>query len=180
MTYGGKELAASFRQVRGNTIRIAEDIPEEHYGFRATPVTRSVAETLAHIAFGPHSQNYMQRNRVTDLKDVNFPELVKERSAKEAVPRSKAQLLDLLRAEGEEFASYLEALSDAFLAERVTMPAGAQPASKSRFEMLLGPKEHEMHHRAQLMVMQRMLGIVPHLTRQMQERHAQAHARPSA
>ena len=36
--------------------------------------------------------------------------------------------------------------------------------------MLLGPKEHEMHHRAQLMTMERMLGITPHLTRQMQER----------
>jgi len=38
--------------------------------------------------------------------------------------------------------------------------------------MLLGPKEHEMHHRAQLMVAERALGITPHLTRQMQERFA--------
>jgi len=38
--------------------------------------------------------------------------------------------------------------------------------------MLLGVKEHEMHHRAQLMLMQRMVGLVPHLTRQMQERFA--------
>ena len=54
------------------------------------------------------------------------------------------------------------------------MPPGATPATKSRFEMLLGAKEHEMHHRAQLMTMQRMIGQVPHLTRQMQERMAQA------
>ena len=46
------------------------------------------------------------------------------------------------------------------------------PPNKSRFEMLLGPKEHEMHHRGQLMLVQRMLGKVPHLTRQMQERVA--------
>ena len=46
------------------------------------------------------------------------------------------------------------------------------PASKTRFEMILGVKEHEMHHRAQLMMIERMLGIVPHLTRQMQERMA--------
>ena len=44
------------------------------------------------------------------------------------------------------------------------------PATKSRFEMLLGVKEHEMHHRGQLMVLQRMLGITPHLTRQMMAR----------
>jgi uncharacterized damage-inducible protein DinB len=34
--------------------------------------------------------------------------------------------------------------------------------------MLLSPKEHEMHHRAKLMLMERMLGIVPHLTREHQ------------
>jgi hypothetical protein len=30
-----------------------------------------------------------------------------------------------------------------------------------------------MHHRGQLMLIERILGIVPHLTRQMQERMAQ-------
>jgi uncharacterized damage-inducible protein DinB len=54
----------------------------------------------------------------------------------------------------------------------MAMPPGMHPESKSRFEMLLGPKEHEMHHRAQLMVIQRMLGIVPHLTREFQARVA--------
>jgi len=58
----------------------------------------------------------------------------------------------------------------------VSFPAGMQPPSKTRFEMLLGPKEHEMHHRAQLMVLQRMLGLVPHLTREQQARMAQMQA----
>ena len=48
--YGPKEIAASFRTVRGNTIKIAEEIPEESYSFRAAPDCRSVAETLIHIA----------------------------------------------------------------------------------------------------------------------------------
>ena len=39
--------------------------------------------------------------------------------------------------------------------------------------MLLSAKEHEMHHRAQLMLIERQLGIVPHLTRQMQARMEQ-------
>jgi uncharacterized damage-inducible protein DinB len=38
--------------------------------------------------------------------------------------------------------------------------------------MLMSVKEHEMHHRGQLMLIERMLGFVPHLTRQMQERTA--------
>ena len=41
---------------------------------------------------------------------------------------------------------------------------------RTRFESLHSPKEHEMHHRTQLMLIERMLGITPHLTRQMEER----------
>ena len=48
--YGAKELAEAFRTVRKNTIIIAEEIPEQHYGFQATPETRTVAQTLVHIA----------------------------------------------------------------------------------------------------------------------------------
>jgi uncharacterized damage-inducible protein DinB len=175
--YGGREMAASFRQVRGNTIQTAEDIPEEQYGFRATPHTRSVAGMLVHIAFGPGIQAHIHESRIDDLKNVNFAELSQRSAAEESRPRSKAEILALLHVEGEKFASYLESLPESFLAERVAMPPGTQPATKSRFEMLLGPKEHEMHQRAQLMLVQRMLGLVPHLTRQRLERYAQMQAR---
>ena len=85
-------------------------------------------------------------------------------------PRTKAQILELLRTEGEKYAKALEGVSEEFLAERVEYPEGMEPRVKSRFEMLIAPKEHEMHHRGQLMVVERMLGITPHLTRQMEER----------
>jgi len=171
--YGSKELAAAFRTVRKNTIQIAEDIPENKYEFRAAPDTRTVAQALTHIALGPGFQLHMQKSKVTDLASVNFGELAQKFGAEEAKPRTKAEIIAFLKSEGEVFASYLEGLSESFLAEQVTMPPGVSPATKSRFEMLLGPKEHEMHHRAQLMQVQRMLGQVPHLTRQMQERMAQ-------
>ena len=179
--YGSKELAASFRQVRSNTIQIAEDIPEDKYSFKASPDTRSIGQALAHIALGPGFQHHIHNNRISDLMTVNFMELFQKFSAEEAKPRTKAEVVALLKAEGEKFASYLESLSDPFLAEALAMPPGAEPASKSRFEMLLSAKEHEMHHRGQLMLLQRMIGLVPHLTRQMQERMAQtAAAAPAA
>jgi uncharacterized damage-inducible protein DinB len=92
-------------------------------------------------------------------------------AAEEQTPRTKAQIIASLRENGERFAKWLETQSDDFLAERVQFPA-AMAMVKTRFEMLLGTKEHEMHHRGQLMLIERMLGIVPHLTRQMQERVA--------
>jgi uncharacterized damage-inducible protein DinB len=174
--YGGKELGASFRTVRGNTIKIAEEIPENKYDFRAAPDTRSIGQTLAHIALGPSFAYHIHSNKIDNLSKVNFPELMQKFGAEEAKPRNKAEIVAFLKSEGERFASFLEGLSDAFLAETVAMPPGAEPAARSRFEMLLSAKEHEMHHRGQLMMLQRMIGLVPHLTRQMQERMAQAQA----
>src|SRR5712691_916804 len=46
--YAGKELAAAFRTVRENTIKIAEEIPESKYDFRPAPESRSIGQTLAH------------------------------------------------------------------------------------------------------------------------------------
>jgi uncharacterized damage-inducible protein DinB len=174
--YGGKELAAAYRTVRKNTIRIAEDIPENKYDFTAAPDTRSVGRTLVHIALSSGFQHHIHSNKISDLKMVNFPELMQKFGAEEAKPRNKAEIIALLEADADKFASFLESLSESFLAEQVRMPAGAEPATRSRFEMLLSPKEHEMHHRGQLMLIERQLGIVPHVTRQFNERVAQMRA----
>lgn len=171
--YGARDLARSFRTVRGNTIQIAEEIPENKYDFRAAPDCRTVAQTLVHVAYLSALYLHLHQNRITDLNTVDFTALIGPIAAEEGNPRSKADIVGLLRSRGDEFATYLESLSDSFLAETVVQPTGTDPATKSRFEMLLSPKEHEMHHRGQLMLVQRMLGITPHLTRRMQEWAAQ-------
>ena len=171
--YGPKEMAASFRTVRANTIKIAEEIPEESYTFRYAPGCRSVAETLIHIAVGPRFQEQIHFIEHRDtLAGFDFFGFMGKQVAEEQVARSKAGILKMLHAEGEKYAQALDGLSEAFLAESVQFPQGMMPPAKSRFEMLLAPKEHEMHHRGQLMAVQRMLGMVPPLTRHMQERIA--------
>jgi len=171
--YGGKELAASFRQVRKNTLTIAQEIPEDKYSFRPAPNTRSVGELLTHIAVSYAFQYQIQAvERRSSLVGFDFPSLMKTITAEEKTPRSKEQILELLRANGEKWAGFLDGVKEELLAEPVGMPPGAVPATKSRFEMLLSVKEHEMHHRGQLMMIERMLGLVPHLTREMQARMA--------
>lgn len=175
--YGGKQLADAFRTVRGNTVKIAEEVPEDQYGFSPAPECRTIARTLAHITLSTGVQHYIHSNKITALKDVNFMEIFQGYAAEETKPRTKAELVAWLKSEGDKFGAFLEALPEPFLAETVAMTPGMPgPATKSRFEMLLGAKEHEMHHRGQLMTMQRVIGQVPHLTRQMQERIAQMQA----
>lgn len=173
--YGAKELADAFRTVRKNTLVIAEEIPEDRYSFRAAPEARTVAQLLTHIAVVQRVPEQIHSvERRTTLEGFDFPRLMQSIVAEENRPRTKAEIIALLRDQGERWAKWLEGLSDEFLAEVVKYPAGMTPPTKTRFEMLLGTKEHEMHHRGQLMLIERMLGIVPHLTRHMQERMAAA------
>ena len=168
-TYTARELANAFRTVRRNTIQIAEDIPEEKYEFVPAPGTMSVSALLRHIAFAPMIQGDMHREqRVSTLKGYDFQAIMGRMGAAERKPRSKSEIVGLLREEGERFASWLQSLSDEFLEQTFTDPTGQNP--KTRLEALMGAKEHEMHHRGQLMLIERMVGVVPHLTRQRQER----------
>jgi uncharacterized damage-inducible protein DinB len=175
--YGGKELADAFRTVRKNTIQVAEDIPESKYDFVAAPDVRPVGKMLTHVAIATRIWERFTE-KVTTLVGFNFLGFMDEFNAEENKPRSKAEIIQLLRSEGEKFASWLETLTPEFLAATVTDPDGK--TQKTRFERFLGAKEHEMHHRAQLMLIERQLGIVPHLTRQFQERLAQMKAAAKA
>jgi uncharacterized damage-inducible protein DinB len=160
--YGIQQLADSMHAVRQNTILMAGDIPEEQYAFRATPETRSVAETLVHIAWLWTADHLMhQELRLGSFEGFDFPALLATSAAEERVPRSKAEIVERLRVEGERAGQWVRGLSDDFLAERIHFPGGG---SVSRFEMILGTKEHELQHRAQLTVLQRMLGIAPRFT----------------
>ena len=175
MVYGAKDLADSFRTVRKNTLQIAEDIPEDKYSFRATPEVQSVAEELAHIACSPAWQHQAHGvDKKTFLTFEDFGVYMGRGAEMEKALKTKAQIVDALRANGEAFAAFLEGLSDAQLEERVGFPPPIQPSTKSRFEMLLAVKEHEMHHRAKLMLVQRLLGMVPHLTKRRQEMQSAA------
>ena len=163
--YGGRELANAFRTVRGNSVKTAEDIPEEKYGFAAAEGTRTIGQLLAHIAYISRIAEDMHRTkRITGFDGYNFPAVAGAVAAESAKLTGRAQIIAAMKSEGEKFASWLESLSDEFLAERVENYD--KSGHRSRLEMLLSPKEHEMHHRGQLMVLQRMVGVVPHLTRE--------------
>jgi uncharacterized damage-inducible protein DinB len=175
--YGAKELAASFRTVRNNTLTIAKEIPDSTYGFSPAGGCRTVAQTLVHVAVAWRMQNQIHIvDHVSDLKNFDFFSFIGKQLAEEQTPRTKQEIIDLLTTEGEKTEAMLAGLSEHTLAETVTYPPGMNPPTKSRFEMVMAIKEHEMHHRGQLMTMERMMGIKPHLTRNMEERIAQMQA----
>lgn len=165
--YGAKQLATSFRNVRQNTIQVAEDIPEDKYSFAPASGARSVEQALAHIAVSTRMWQEAHALETTKLQEYDWTTAFAELEAEEKKKRSKRELVDLLKNEGERFTKFLEELSDDKLAEQITEDP-SQP-TKSRLEALMSAKEHEMHCRSQLMLIERMLGIVPHLTRKYAE-----------
>jgi uncharacterized damage-inducible protein DinB len=177
--YGAKDLEAAFRTVRGNTITIAEETPAEKYGFQAAPGVMTVGEMLAHLALFPRWQQRTHAERVSFVEIAAFGPIIAQAKLDEKTLSTKDAILAALKDGGEVFASFLGSLSDETLAERVSFSAPANN-SKTRFEMLMSVKEHEMHHRGQLMLIERVLGIVPHLTRQREAFTAQMAAQAGA
>jgi uncharacterized damage-inducible protein DinB len=177
--YGGKELGRQFRTVRQNTIQIAEDIPEEHYNHVPAPECRTVGQMLVHIAVAPQMWEEIHgKQRKATMAASDFLAIAERAKSEELKTRTKGEVLELLRSRGESFAAWLETLTPDLLNEMIAVAGG--DGATSRFERLLGAKEHEMHHRAQLMLIERQLGIVPHLTRQFNERIAKMRATQTA
>ena len=171
--YGAKDLAEGFRTVRKNTVTIAEEIPEDKYSFRPTPEVMSIREMLAHLAVSPAWQIDVHGQKISSLDAAFFGVRGQQAAQTEAALATKADVVRALREDGARFAAFIESLDEPALAEIVTFAPPVQPSKKTRFEMLLSAKEHEMHHRGQLMLVQRLIGQVPHLTRARQARFAQ-------
>lgn len=161
--YGIRQLADSSRTVRRNTIQVAEEIPEADYRYRPARGSRSVAETLVHIAWLGGADRFMHESTPrASFEGFDFGAFLATSEVEEARERSKAEIIEMLRTEGDRWVRWIEQLPESFVSEQFRLPDGRMV---SRFELLLGTKEHELQHRAQLTVIQRLLGLVPHFTR---------------
>src|SRR6266481_8290158 len=99
--YVPKHLADSMRVVRKNTIAIAEDIPETQYDYRPTQDSRSVRETLLHMAsmtlFDLHIHEEQKR---TSIEGFDFREFFAGLPTNEKRSLPKAEIVAVLRAPG--------------------------------------------------------------------------------
>lgn len=168
--YGVSNLANGMRAVREGTLQVAEDIPESRYAFRPTPESRSVAETLVHIAWLWSFDRHVHEDaHLASLEGFDWVALLDQSADEELRPRTKAEIIAMLREEGDRFAAWFEQLPESLLLEQVVLPGGG---TQTRFEMLLGTVQHELSHRAALSVVQRLIGIVPRTSRGAPQRRA--------
>ena len=86
--YGVRQLTDSMRAVRANTFLMGDDIPESQYDYRPTPVSRSIAETLVHIAWLATSDRILhEEEHLTALEGFDFPALLRKSEVERSVSR---------------------------------------------------------------------------------------------
>ena len=149
-----------WKDAREGLIHEVENIPEDQFSFRATPDTRSIAELLQHII---QAQKILVGE--TCRPDTNLMRQSMVAHAQEYAPgvhqvTDKNGLIELLRSSMEEAQACLAESADKLDATMTAL--NGQPTSKSAF--LTFCMSHEMYHRGQLTVFERLLKIEPVLT----------------
>lgn len=154
-------LIESWSEVRAGLIKEVSQVPEDQFSFRATPETRSVAELLQHIV---EAQKMLvgEAFRVeTNLMRQSFADHIKEYAREVAAVTDKNGLLELLRSSMETSEASIRGCGDGL--QQTMQRFDRKEVSKSDF--LNFAIAHEMYHRGQLTVYERLLGVEPALTK---------------
>jgi uncharacterized damage-inducible protein DinB len=163
-------LIESWSEVRAGLIKEVSQVPQGQFSFRATPETRSVAELLQHIV---EAQKMLvgEACRVeTNLMRQSFADHIKEYAPEVAAVTDKNGLLELLRSSMETSEASIRGCGDGL--QQTMQRFDRKEVSKSDF--LNFAIAHEMYHRGQLTVYERLLGVEPALTKDFRRLFAKA------
>jgi uncharacterized damage-inducible protein DinB len=165
-------LVESWSEVRTGLIKEASQIPEEKFSFRATPETRSVVELLQHIVEVQKLLIGESCRDDTNLMRQSFADHIKEYASDVAGVTDKNGLLELLRSSMEPAEATIRGWGDG-LRQDMRHFTGKE---MSKLHVLNGAIAHEMYHRGQLTVYERLLGVEPALTQYFNKRFMTAAA----
>ncbi|MFK7783400.1 DinB family protein [Psychroserpens sp.] len=135
---------------RNYLIIVAETMPEDKYGFKASPESLSFAENLMHIGFAMdwHSQSLLGGRESRDWNtDTEFK--VTNKSKKEMISKINQTFDETIKLINQFDVSKLNDKMDYFELKR------------SKRQILLLLTDHITHHRGQMLVYMRLNGLVP-------------------
>lgn len=155
-----ENIIESWREVRNGLIDEADQIPAEQFGFQPAPETRSVRQLLQHLV---ESQKFLVGEACrpdTNLMRGSFAENVKTYAPGVRDVNDKDELLNLMRSAMDESAEKLR--SNAAELKNTMKRFDGKEMNKLAFMSFA--IAHEMYHRGQLTVYERLLSIEPALT----------------
>ncbi|BCS32041.1 hypothetical protein TBR22_A12460 [Luteitalea sp. TBR-22] len=138
------EARRAVERISGNLLRMAEKMPEEHYGFQAVPEIRTFAATLGHTI----------DSRTRTCASLSGSGAQPGASALKA----KADLVAAMKASIAECEKAFATLTDATIVGVVT---GGRGGPRSRLAAIYGMVAHDNEEYGYLAVHMRLKGVVP-------------------
>lgn len=158
------EALEAWEYARAGVVAEAESIPEDQYGFRPAPESRSVAELLVHVV----ESGAMMAGELTrpdgDFTRQSYQDHLAEHAGTVLdANQPKDALLALLRESGEVGRRRIREYGEVGMLQRIRRFDGLDG---TRLAWMNHGIDHEMYHRGQLALYVRLTGRVPALTRQ--------------
>ncbi len=153
-------IIEGWREVRKGLIDEANQIPADKFSFQPTPDSRSVIRLLQHLV---ESQKFLVGEACrpdTNLMRASFADNVKTYAPDVGAAADKDAVLNLLKESMDEAAAKLMAAGDE-LKNTMKRFDGKEMTKLSFMSFAIA---HEMYHRGQLTVYERLLNIEPALT----------------
>lgn len=165
-------LIETWKEVRKGLIEEVSQIPEDQFSFRVTPETRSVSELLQHIIETQKVLVGEAARPETNLMRQTLADHAREYAPEVAGVNDKNGLIELLRSSMETSEATMRGSADKL--NETGRGLGGREVEK--IDLLSFSISHEMYHRGQLTVYERLLKLEPALTRRFRELTARAAA----
>lgn len=156
-----ENIIESWTEVRTGLIDEARQIPADQFSFQPAPDSRSVRQILQHLV---ESQKFLVGEACrpdTNLMRASFAENLKNYAPGVRDIQEKDALLELLQTTMNEAADKLRTSAD----ELKNTMKRFDGKEMSKLGFMSFAIAHEMYHRGQLTVYERLLKIEPALTR---------------
>lgn len=155
-----ENIIEGWREVRNGLIDEANQIPEDQFGFQPAEDTRAVRQLLQHLV---ESQKFLVGEACrpdTNLMRASFAANVKTYAPGVRDVNDKNALLDLMGTAMDEAAEQLRSNAD----ELKNTMKRFDGKEMNKLAFMSFAIAHEMYHRGQLTVYERLLKIQPALT----------------
>ena len=137
---------AKLQNSKEYTLKVANGMPEEKYGFKPVPDEMSFREQLLHIA---SNLNWLSSTYVTGSKSPVTKEATKV--------QKKEDIVEVLNKTYDYAIGALKSFEASRLADTVSFFAGP----KTKLQIINLISDHQTHHRGQLLVYLRLNGVQP-------------------
>ena len=147
---------------RQGTISEAENIPDEHWGFRPHPKAKNVSELVRHAVDAARMLLGEAADPDGDFTRRSPQAHVEAHGGAVSEDATPQELRDALRSSHEELAERVRAAGQDLMSRDITRFDGK---TWKRITYVFYTATHEDYHRGQLATYARSMGIVPALTK---------------